>query len=325
MRLQPIVPDLWSEMIGATDGSGADGHHTIARLSVHRKSYTAIDERVREFLKDGMDASTRMMIPVQHQITFFIPETASTWAQRMEAACEVIEKAFPGDALLTANSQREGQRPTMLASRREFFGKALKTKRRWVSLFNGKHLRGRVDTGLTDEGFITIGGALRGGAPDHYTVHTIHPDSRWDFNEKLLVALGDALQAYTGALSPTETFLKLRVIQFRLGPLADEMAMKTSLPRLRLCSYGGLHASEQPDLLGWLNYWSESTCRYLGFPDQERDRVLLEHSYRSPTGAWLVKLGAEPLDIENPRHLELMEWTYTRFPRLGVRVVSRSE
>jgi hypothetical protein len=55
------------------------------------------------------------MIPVQHQITFFVPEAASTWAQRMEAACAVLENAFPGEALLTANSQRERQRPATFA------------------------------------------------------------------------------------------------------------------------------------------------------------------------------------------------------------------
>jgi hypothetical protein len=262
------------------------------------------------------------MMPVQHQITFFVPETASTWAQRMEAACQVLEKAFPGEALSMANSQREGQPPTALTSRRQLLQKALKTKRRWVSIFNGKYLVGRGNTGLSDQGFITIGGAMRGGAPDHFTVHTIHPERSWDFNEQLLVALGDALHAFTGALTPSKTVRRLRTIQFGHGSAEDLGWLKSSLPRLRSCSYGGLRASEQPESLGWLNYWSASTCRYLGFPDEGRDRVLLDHSYQTPSGAWLVKLGSEPLELENPRHLALLEWSYARFPNLGVRLES---
>jgi hypothetical protein len=35
-----------------------------------------------------------------------------------------------------------------------------------------------------------------------------------------------------------------------------------------------------------------------------------------------VKLGAEPLELEEPRHLALMKWTYGRFPQLGVRLSS---
>jgi len=80
----------------------------------------------------------------------------------------------------------------------------------------------------------------------------------------------------------------------------------------------------QPRELGWINYWSARACEYVGFPDPERDRDLLAHSYRTPASAWLVKLCAEPLDLNRPEHLTILADTYARFPRLGLSALRKA-
>lgn len=258
---------------------------------------------------------------VQHQISFYAPEDTETWVRRLDDACLALEKHFPGERMLTANSAAAGRPKLILTDRMKHLRRAVRNKTKWVSLDNGKYIHGRGDTGTTDPGHLSVGGRTRSGLPDVFQVSTFHPESPWEFNERLLVDLGDALEAYTGWLSPVQTCLDLRMAQFGHLPPGMPPPMALKLPRLRYCAiYGGLESNEQPEILCWLNYWSAATCRFVGFPDPEKDERLLRHSYQTPGGAWLVKVTAEPLDLARSDHVDVLLWAYDRFPRVGVRI-----
>ena len=99
-------------------------------------------------------------------------------------------------------------------------------------------------------------------------------------------------------------------------------AVGRQLPRFEHNPLVPRACAAQPKELGWMNYWSEATCEYIGFPDPGRDQYLLQHSYRTLKGAWLVKLCPDPLDLARPEHLILLADAYMRFPKLGIRAKS---
>jgi hypothetical protein len=78
-----------------------------------------------------------------------------------------------------------------------------------------------------------------------------------------------------------------------------------------------IRAPEIPGCLGWLNYWSETAARVIGFPDPSRDAELLARARRTATGGWVLRLTEEPLDLDNPAHLEALKRAYERFPEIG--------
>lgn len=245
------------------------------------------------------------------QIDFAVPWTSSTWAHRMEAACRILEEAFPGGELRVSTPERGAAAP--VPDRAAFFKRRLRTRKRWFSLRSPDPRHG-----------LTIGGAMGGGFAGLYCLSVFFPERSWDAHERLLVTLGDATGAHNACLSPRETGQRLRRMQIPgWGPLSPPPPT-SSLPSIAYTRYGGLAAAEQPGFAGWLNYWSDAAARLLGFPDAARDAGLLAHSYRTPLGAWLVKLGPEPLDCAIPRHMELLRTTYERFPKLGVRAPRRS-
>lgn len=90
------------------------------------------------------------------------------------------------------------------------------------------------------------------------------------------------------------------------------------LPRLD----GPLHAhlSRMPQRLGWLNYWHPKVAAELRFPDAENDGPVLSLSRRSESGAWLVKLTAESLDLTRADHVEAITRAYWRFDKIGTRL-----
>lgn len=253
---------------------------------------------------------------IQHQIDYQIPWETATWAERIERGCQALEALFPGEHLSIAQPWGESRDQIVLSDRPAYLRKKRRGRRRWLALYNGKYVRG-YGGDYTDEGAISFGGDISRAAPDLYRCGTIFRQSPWALCENILVALGDALEAYTSYLSSPETFMTLRRVQWRHGP-AEEIP-PLDLPLLRDCSYGGLPHRAQPQILGWLNYWSAETCDYVGFPDPARDEALLAHSYRTPAGAWLVKLGADPLDLKRDEHVTLLREAYARFDKVGVR------
>jgi hypothetical protein len=80
-----------------------------------------------------------------------------------------------------------------------------------------------------------------------------------------------------------------------------------------------LTAPEIPWFLGWLNYWSPAAAEAIGFPDPSRDAELLSRARRTATGGWVVRLTDEPLDLDNPAHLDALKRAYERFPEIGGR------
>jgi hypothetical protein len=96
------------------------------------------------------------------------------------------------------------------------------------------------------------------------------------------------------------------------------------LPPLRESLYTGL-AALQPHHFGWLNYWSQEVCAHVGFPERAERTSILEHSYRTPGGAWLVKLGSVPFEERNADHLKLLCAAYEAFPHVGNRMISATQ
>jgi hypothetical protein len=89
------------------------------------------------------------------------------------------------------------------------------------------------------------------------------------------------------------------------------------LPALKLA--WDIPSPEIPHRLGWVNYWSAAAARAIGFPDAARDAELLSRARRTVTGGWVVRLTDEPLDLDNPAHLDALLRTYERFPEIGGR------
>lgn len=259
------------------------------------------------------------MLPIQHQIDYEIPWDTDFWTARIERACKALEELFPGEHLFLAKPyDRSGRLPdTVLSDRKAYLARQLRSKTRWFSIDNGKHIVGNGCTGWKDEGHIGVGGKMSAAAEGLFSFSVIFRLSPWRICENVLATVGDALNAYTAQLSPPETSMTLQRVQWRQGPREEIPALE--LPALRFSCYGGLDHPAQPHMLGWLNYWSAATCEYLGFPDTIKDQEIVSRSYRTPAGAWLVRLCEEPLDLRRDEHVALLRAAYERFERVGVR------
>ncbi|KFE66662.1 hypothetical protein DB31_8876 [Hyalangium minutum] len=80
-----------------------------------------------------------------------------------------------------------------------------------------------------------------------------------------------------------------------------------------------IHSPEIPHYLGWLNYWSAAAAKAIGFPDPAHDAELQTRARRTASGGWVVRLTDEPLDYDNPAHLDTLLRVYERFPEIGGR------
>jgi Family of unknown function (DUF5953) len=92
---------------------------------------------------------------------------------------------------------------------------------------------------------------------------------------------------------------------------------RRGLPALKLFEH--IRSPEIPYYLGWLNYWSAAAAQAIGFPDPARDAELLSRARRTASGGWVVQLTDEPLDLDNPAHLDALKGAYERFPEIGGR------
>lgn len=129
------------------------------------------------------------------------------------------------------------------------------------------------------------------------------------------VAMGT--HAFWGHATPDDAALDIayQTAPTRQGPPAP----RRGLPALKL--FEQIRSPEIPYYLGWLNYWSAAAARAIGFPDPARDAELLSRARRTASGGWVVQLTDEPLDLDNPAHLEALKRTYERFPGIGGRTV----
>jgi len=255
---------------------------------------------------------------------YSIPDTPSDWAARIEAACRVVEEDF-GVRLTKAHPYHENRPPIDVLDRLAFLKKKAKSKTKCLSLYTGPGHE-RTSSGFKNLRYYSVGG-ISYANKGVYNCTVQFPEISIGQQEAMLVKLGDALRARSAQYTPVETAKRFYLVQWCTGAgtslvkeeLNDLTKEEKLLPLLLRTWYAGLDSPLQPHWLGWLNYWSEEVAHYLGFPDPGRDQDLLCHSYRTPTGAWLVKVCAEPLDATNPKHVKLVVDVYKRFPRLGAR------
>lgn len=223
-----------------------------------------------------------------------------------------------------------------ISNRQQYLIDAMRSKFEEFVLSNGRRTRYRRDGVPIEEGAASI----RGWQIDpHIDVIDVVVEFRAiDLAEQpaLFEHCGDMLNASNGCASPSEAAAALEsyylIITHNHPPLtksrwpAAEPLANTlerhglQLPRVNLTNTGGKRVSPlQPEQVGWLNYWSEATCEYLGFPQLWREEQVLRLSHRTPKGAFLVRLSQEPLDIRNPDHVRLIASAYEHLPNLGVR------
>ena len=279
-------------------------------------------------------------VPLERsQLHFSLPLSEDTWVARIMRACEIIEgdPALPREPLALAFKK---ERLECIEDRAAYLEDLLDNSHRCLVLTNGDQLN--VDRGgaPADMGQIRISGVVNDTARQAYDLTVEFPALPWSVRESLLAALGDALDACTGQITPAPA-AQAFTAHYLLGTVGADTAnparasweqdtrmlrtcMKyrsTAVPRIQHVSVGGGRQSPlQPAILGWINYWSAETCSYLGFPEPARDLDLLQHASQTPQGSWVVKLCDEPLDVSLEDHVEMVASVYGRFPRLGIRV-----
>lgn len=266
-----------------------------------------------------------------NNIFYAVDLNPESWMERMEQGCLTLERFFPGSLLLF---DMDTERP--IKNRHKYFQSRLKTKRRAFGLTNGN--RFTLDD-IHTTGYISIAGDTY-YEDIIYRLRTAIPAITLEIGEAVFVAVADAVGTHCSQVKPYKVCGQLDGYRDLLSGRAETLRrqnhhdprfvegekLKSHIENLGLRlplinSYPKtphLHPA-QPQELGWLNYWSAETCEYLGFPDPERDRDLLEHSYQTPGGAWLVKICPDPLDLDRPDHLALFAELYRRFPWLGLR------
>jgi hypothetical protein len=131
----------------------------------------------------------------------------------------------------------------------------------------------------------------------------------------VLEAVAEGARAFWGHTSPDG--LTLEVAHQTRHSAGDPDASPRGLPSIELS--WNISSPEIPEFLGWLNYWSAAAARAIGFPDPSRDADLLSRARRTASGGWVVQLTDEPLDIDNPAHIDALRRAYARFPRIGGR------
>lgn len=179
-----------------------------------------------------------------------------------------------------------------------------------------------VCNGSDESSLVTVYGlqtsAVSGpaGQPS-FDVHADLPmdDTHLAVVAEVLEAIARSANAYWGHATPFQTTVEIS--QQTTHPTRKPRTPPRGLPALQFREY--LRSPELPHRLGWMNYWSATTARSLGFPDPSRDEDLLSRSRSTETGAWVVQLTDAPLDLDQPAHLAALVRAYDRFPEIGGR------
>lgn len=266
------------------------------------------------------------------QVTFFVPPLEGD-EPRLASLFSALEATLPGTELIWRAEETES--PERDDDERWMAGAGVrlvrtKARDRWAAdqlrrgqgalLFSGPARPG-VSVSIERASPLTP----RSGQPVGTVVLMLPEDTlEGDVLPGVLTACGDALHAWcapfmpfaaASVLMPVQMSLPGRVDSYRQGLIERNPALE-ALPRLP----GGIPAlptAEAPPSLGWLNYWSVDTARWLGFPDEARDGEWLARSVRTPAGAWLVRLTDEVFDVQRPEHLEALDRAYRRFERIA--------
>ena len=176
-----------------------------------------------------------------------------------------------------------------------------------------------------DNHLVTIAGwenpnGLAAGSPPHFEVHADLPLDAAGIAAAVdvLEAVAEGARAFWGHATPFNAGVE--IAQQTSPTLQGPPRPPRGLPALKLPEK--IRSPEIPHRLGWLNYWSATAARTIGFPDPARDADLLSRSRRTATGGWVVRLTQEPLDLDNPAHLDALKRAYERFPEIGGRSAS---
>ncbi|WP_370643907.1 DUF5953 family protein [Myxococcus sp. RHSTA-1-4] len=227
---------------------------------------------------------------------------------RTLAAVRGLEQALPGVCMGWRISD-EGQ-PIALPRRDEWLAEAA-TRGKFPMLCNGD-----------ERAPVTIAGLPRPArlSPNGESQFEIHAELPLDATviaaaADVLEVLGEGAHAFWGRATPGGAALE--IAEQTSPTLGGPPRPPRGLPALKL--FKDIRAPETPYYLGWLNYWSATTARAIGFPDPTRDAELLSRARRTATGGWIVRLTEAPLDLDNPAHLDALLRAYERFPEIGGR------
>ena len=257
---------------------------------------------------------------------FLVQLDTDSWGARMEAACQIFERRFGFSLRRTYSGTKKHMTAQKVDDRSKYFRQRVRTKTRWFTLHPLERQPHAVpgDCGLAIDEW-TFGGSIYAGSEFFSVICSMRPSALFD--ETLLVELGDTMGAHSAPFTPSCADERLRLVHrctvFGTGAVrtqvTDRTAEESALPLICESRYGGL-APLQPHHLGWINYWSQEVCDYVGFPRNLKGSAILQHCYRTPAGAWIVKLGAERFEPRNTAQLEILKEMYERFPRVGVRL-----
>jgi hypothetical protein len=169
---------------------------------------------------------------------------------------------------------------------------------------------------VTISGWENPNGLAADGVP-HFEVHASLPAHAAGLAAaaNVLTAIGEGARAYWGHATPFNATVEIS--RQTIDPVRKPGVPPRGLPALRFPEY--IRSPEIPHHLGWLNYWSAAAARAIGFPDPARDAELLLRARRTATDGWVVWLTGEPLDLDNPTHLDALKRAYERFPEIGGR------
>ena len=131
---------------------------------------------------------------------------------------------------------------------------------------------------------------------------------------ELLARVCTATEAHWGAATSLRTGARIgRQVQPREGGREGPLG----LPRLLVTD--DLAGPDVPQVLGWINYWSAPTVARLAFPATERKRGedWVRRARRLESGAWVVQLTDDSLDLDRSDHLKVLQRAYKRFAAVG--------
>lgn len=278
---------------------------------------------------------------------YAIPIEKESWINRIERGCVALETFFPSSHLMVAEADRDDENDKPIKNRQKYLLGRLGRSGRDFGLYNGRpnYMKSDGMGGYLKNDHVGIGGQFYEWGRVVYNLSVSYQAETWEEYERVFVAVGDAVGAYNSSILPRAANQRFgyyqELVSGNLAKLYRQENMRKStetmmqegaklqaylavinrqLPSFNSDPLAVRDCPAQPKELGWLNYWSAETCTYLGFPDPERDRDLLVHSYQTPAGAWLVKLCPEPLDLDRLDHVKLFADVYARFPKIGQRV-----
>jgi hypothetical protein len=236
------------------------------------------------------------------------------------AAC-IVERTYGVELNVVHGGTKFHGTTKTIENREKYLRSRLKPAFRGTGMHGGFSLH-RTEQGATIRHSFCVGGQMLFGSNDVFGANVSLPDQPLDGLEGIFGSLGDALGAYSGRFLPSSIAARLHEVQFRAKciswwPRPSDMTLEEAQLPVICRDAEGQRSPFQPECFGWLNYWSSDVCKYVSFPynASSNDRL---HCRRTPTNAWLVRLGDEPLQPVD-EHMKLLREMYTAFPKVGER------